>query len=103
MESAPEWALFRPALEASPIAILIVDPKGRIALVNRELERQFGYDQGELVGNAVEVLLPRVGDGMRVDQEDSPPGPGDAPPAPLDRELSVRRKDGSEIPVTIRS
>src|SRR5688500_6025862 len=103
MESAPEWALFRPVLEASPIAILIVDPEGRIALVNRELERQFGYDRGELVGNTVEVLLPQIGNEMRADQDDSPPDPGHAPPVPVDRDLSVRRKDGSETVVTIRS
>ena len=33
-------------------------PSGTIVLVNRELERQFGYAREELVGQSVELLLP---------------------------------------------
>ena len=63
MESTPERGLFRPALEASPISILIVDAEGRIALVNRELEEQFGYGKGELDGHPVDGLLPGFREG----------------------------------------
>jgi PAS domain S-box-containing protein len=41
---------FRFAVEASPTGVLIVDADGTIVLLNRELERQFGYAREELVG-----------------------------------------------------
>jgi formate hydrogenlyase transcriptional activator len=50
--------LFQPAMEASPTAVLIADAAGTIVLVNRELERQFGYAREELLGHSVDRLLP---------------------------------------------
>ena len=38
--------------------LIVVNDKGRIVLVNPAAERLFGYDPGELVGKAVEILVP---------------------------------------------
>ena len=38
----------------------MVDAGGTIVLVNGEVERQFGYARHEIVGQAVEVLLPEA-------------------------------------------
>ena len=46
-------------LEAMPDAIVMADPAGRIALANTQAERVFGYQREELVGQAVEILLPK--------------------------------------------
>ena len=46
-------------LESAPDAIAIVDPEGRIVLVNRMTEQMFGYARTELDGQPVEVLLPK--------------------------------------------
>jgi two-component system, LuxR family, sensor kinase FixL len=46
-------------LDAAPDAIVIADAQGRIVLVNLQTERLFGYDRGELIGEPVEVLIPR--------------------------------------------
>ena len=48
----------RLAIEALPSGVLIADVNGTIALVNRELERQFGYTRAELVGQNVDLVLP---------------------------------------------
>jgi PAS domain S-box-containing protein len=48
----------RLAVEASPTGVLVVNATGTIVLVNRELERQFGYTRDELVGRGVETLVP---------------------------------------------
>lgn len=45
-------------LEAAPDAIVLVDPNGRIALVNSQAERLFGYAHDALIGEMVEMLVP---------------------------------------------
>ena len=55
-----EAATFQLAIEASPSGILVVDAGGTIVLVNGEVERQFGYARHEIVGQAVDVLLPEA-------------------------------------------
>ena len=50
----------RSLLEAAPDAIVAVDAHGRIALVNAQTERQFGYRRDELIGQRVEVLVPEA-------------------------------------------
>ena len=50
---------FRGILESAPDAMVIADAQGRIALVNAETERLFGYRRDELVGQSVEILVPQ--------------------------------------------
>ena len=54
-------ARFRGLLEAAPDAMVCVDADGRIALVNAQTERLFGYGRDELVGQPVEILVPDAG------------------------------------------
>jgi PAS domain S-box-containing protein len=49
---------YRKLLEAAPDAILEVDRRGRIVLVNAQVERLFGYTRAELLGKPVEILIP---------------------------------------------
>ena len=92
---------FRALLEAAPDAMVIVDSRGRITLVNTQTERLFQYDRAELLGQTVELLVPdrfrpthpRHRDGYFADPHARPMGSG--------LELWGRRKDGSEFPVEI--
>ena len=45
-------------IEAAPNAMIMVDGRGRIVLVNSEAERSFGYSRDELLSMSVEDLVP---------------------------------------------
>ena len=91
----------RALLESAPDALVIVDGHGLIVLANAQAEALFGYGREELVGQAVELLVPldkRAGHPAH--RESFMASPRTRPMgAALD--LSARRKDGSEIPVEI--
>lgn len=56
----PEWALPNPndLLNSMPDGIVIVNAEGKITAVNSQTEILFGYTRQELIGQAVEVLIP---------------------------------------------
>ena len=51
-------ALFRLAVEAAPNAMVMVNERGAIAMVNAQTERDFGYHRSEMLGQPIEMLLP---------------------------------------------
>ena len=94
-------ARFRDLLESTPDAIVMVNATGRIVLVNSQAERVFCYPRGQLLGQAIEVLLPQryrsahLGhrSGFFVQPRTRTMGAG--------LELYGVRSDGSEFPVEI--
>jgi diguanylate cyclase (GGDEF)-like protein/PAS domain S-box-containing protein len=54
------WAQkqFQVAVESAPNGMLMVDQNGRIDLVNARIEQLFGFSRTELIGRAVDILLP---------------------------------------------
>ncbi len=86
---------FRLLVEAAPMAIVICDEAGQITLVNLQTEALFGYSQGELVGQLVEMLVP---DEMRDLHTRHRAAYLDAPqirPMQTEQEFHLRRKDGT--------
>jgi PAS domain S-box-containing protein len=88
-------------LEAAPDAMLCVERDGRIALVNAQAERLFGYDREDLLGQPVEILVP---DGSRKLHPRHRAGyAADPRPRPMGIgiELAGQRRDGSTFPAEI--
>jgi two-component system sensor kinase FixL len=90
---------FRAVVEAVPSAILVVDEKGLITLANQQAEAMFGYPRAELIGQAMDRLIPEP---FHRPVADRPrpwvPGP-QAEAMGTGPDLLARRKDGSEFPV----
>ena len=79
----------------------MVDDVGRIVLVNREIERLFGYSREELLGRPVEMLVPeRLRAGHPSQRKLFVENPRVRAMAAGSR-LHGRRKDGVEIPLEI--
>jgi PAS domain S-box-containing protein len=94
-------AMFRGLLEAAPDAMVIVGADGTIVLVNRQTEQLFGWDRELLIGQPVEMLVPKASrdrhrqhrEGFAVEPQVRPMGVG--------LELFGLRRDGSEFPIEI--
>jgi len=93
--------IIRQFLEAAPDAIIVVKQDGTIALVNSQTERLFGYAREELLGQAIELLLPhRFREQHRAHRMVFAQAPR-VRPMGVDLDLYGRRKDGSEFPVEV--
>jgi PAS domain S-box-containing protein len=92
---------FRNLLEAAPDAMVIVDSRGRIQLVNAQTERLFGYTRGELSGQRVEMLIPSRYQGSHVASREEYGRSPHSRAMGAGLELYGRHKDGSEIPVEV--
>lgn len=49
---------FKIALDATPSGMLMVDKNARIILINKAMEREFGYQETELIGKNMHMLIP---------------------------------------------
>ena len=88
--SASDEQFLRQVVDAAPIALLMMDGEGKVALVNSETERLFGYARDQLLGRHADELVP---EGFPSHDDTHAPGSG--------RHLKGRRADGSEVPVEI--
>jgi PAS domain S-box-containing protein len=94
-------AQFQALLESAPDAVVIVDAAGRIVIVNRQVERLFGYARAELLDQPVEVLLPEALRPVHQRHRDAYSAAPRTRPMGSGLDLSARRKDGSTFPVEI--
>jgi two-component system sensor histidine kinase/response regulator len=94
-------AKFRALLEGAPDAMVVINHKEEIVLLNLQAESQFGYRRDELLEQKVKTILPEglakrlLTDGSLSD----PDAMGQRVGTKI--ELNGRRKDGSEFPAEI--
>jgi PAS domain S-box-containing protein len=92
---------FESLLESMPDALVGVDVRGVIRLVNRRTELLFGYERDDLIGQPIEVLVPESRrPAHRVHRDGYNAAPATRAMG-LVQKVSGRRRDGTRFPADI--
>ena len=92
---------FRQVVESAPNAMVMINSKGCIEMVNLQTEKLFDYPRNELIGQQVEILVPERFRHGHPEKRSMFFGKPLSRPMGAGRDLYGRRKNGSEFPVEI--
>lgn len=92
---------FRQVVESAPNAMVMVNNRGRIEMLNAQTEQLFGYPRAELLGKLVEILVPERFRLRHPEKRNLYFNEPTSRPMGAGRDLFGRRKDGSEFPIEI--
>ncbi len=88
---------FQAVLDAAVDAVVLFDHEGRIELLNHAGERMFGYNEQEVIGLKVHILLPEPYRSQHEDYLRHYIELGEPRIVGIGRELLAKRRDGSEF------
>jgi PAS domain S-box-containing protein len=88
-------------LHSAPDALVFVNNEGKIVMINARFEKMFGYDNEEIAGQGLEILIPeRFRSKHHKHVADFFLNPG-AHPMGSDFEIYALKKSGEEFPVDV--
>jgi len=88
-------------IEDLPVPFLVVNADGRIVYFNAASELLFGYPRGEVLGQAVEMLVPEAARAAHAGHRGNYAEDPRKRPMGIHMALSARQKSGAEVPVEI--
>ncbi|HEY4210784.1 MAG TPA: PAS domain S-box protein [Steroidobacteraceae bacterium] len=92
---------FRQVVESAPNAMVMINQTGNIEMVNAQAERVFGYERKELLGQPIELLVPKRFRSAHPELRGSFFTRPVSRPMGAGRDLFGLKKDGSEFPIEI--
>jgi PAS domain S-box-containing protein len=94
-------AKFRALMESASQAIIAVNQRGRIEVVNNKAEELFGYERDDMIGQPLEMLLPQRLRDSHVGHRDRYFAHPHARPMGIGMDLAGLRRNGQEFPLEI--
>lgn len=92
---------FRGIVYAAPYAMIVVDDRGRITLANEQATLMFGYDESEMLGREIEMLMPEPARGQHARLRSAFMTDPSIRPMGAGREFVAMKKDGSHVEVEV--
>lgn len=94
-------AKFRGLLESAPDAIAIINERGIIEVISHQTEKLFGYNQNELIGKPLDILMPERFREIYLKNDNVYESILAIKSNENEMELYAKRKDGSEFPIDV--
>jgi two-component system, cell cycle sensor histidine kinase and response regulator CckA len=95
-------AKFRGLLESAPDPMVVVNRDGRIVLVNAQAEETFGYRREDLLGQPMDILVPKRLQAECLEYRTRFLRAPQKSPVGTTLEVHALRRDGGEFPVEIK-
>jgi len=95
-------AKFRGLLESAPDPMVVVNREGRIVLVNAQAEETFGYRREDLLGQPMDILVPKRLQAECLEYRTRFLRAPQKSPTGATLEIHGLRRDGNEFPVEIK-
>lgn len=93
---------FRDLIHYVPDGILLINEHGKITLVNKQIEKLFGYKENEILNKSVEFLLPKVHRDIHKEYVNNYLEKSENLESGSDMDLIAMHKNNHEFPVDIR-
>ncbi|WP_299647856.1 PAS domain S-box protein [uncultured Tateyamaria sp.] len=99
MDHSQDTALLTALMEAAADAIIVADDHGLMQRTNPAADRLFGYDEGTLIGQSVNVLMPKVLADLHDGFMSHHLKTGEKRIIGIGRDVEGQRKDGTVFPL----